>query len=394
MGGFWPFVKTMRARSSWTAITRSRRSVSDLRPMSATSRSAPTAVGQRPAATMAGTGSKSGHSPTAVLRNSSPIRGYTPIPLFSPDGRWLATNLGNELCLWTVGEWREGPRFEGGGLSFSPDGRLLAIAQRTGSVRLVEVVTGRLVASLDDPQQSRSRQATFTADGSRLDPGQRATAAWPTSGTCVPSVASWSRWASTGTGRRCRSPRRDDRPRARFVSMTDLGGHDFSWGGSDPQEIDRLNEALEIDPGDRYAMVRRGRIYIDMGRYDQAIADYTRALTIRPGDPRILAGRGQAYLRKKQFALGFADCEASLAAAYRIKPRSRILWHGRTPPHRRPARPREGPDTRPCGGATGPGDRELSQHSRCRTLPRGAIPRGSDRARYEPRDRESPECRF
>jgi Tfp pilus assembly protein PilF len=51
-----------------------------------------------------------------------------------------------------------------------------------------------------------------------------------------------------------------------------------------------------------------------MGRHDQAIADYTRALAIRPGDPRVLARRGEAYLSSKQFAPGFADYEASLAA--------------------------------------------------------------------------------
>ncbi len=89
-------------------------------------------------------------------------------PRFSPDGQWLATTMGNDLRLWTVGEWREGPRFEGDALAFTPDGRLLAIAPPAGSVRLVEAETGRLVASLDDPQQSRAGHATFTADGSRL----------------------------------------------------------------------------------------------------------------------------------------------------------------------------------------------------------------------------------
>ena len=44
------------------------------------------------------------------------------------------------------------------------------------------------------------------------------------------------------------------------------------------------------------------------------MADFARALTIRPGDPRILAARGEAYLWQKQYAPGFADCEASLAA--------------------------------------------------------------------------------
>jgi Tfp pilus assembly protein PilF len=93
-----------------------------------------------------------------------------------------------------------------------------------------------------------------------------------------------------------------------------LGGNDFSWGPSEPQELDRLNEALEIDPTDLYAIVRRGRIHMNNGNHDQALTDYTRACAIKPGDPIIRGGRGEACLWKKDYALGFADCEASLTA--------------------------------------------------------------------------------
>jgi serine/threonine protein kinase/WD40 repeat protein/Tfp pilus assembly protein PilF len=251
--------------------------------------------------------------PGGRLERHFPNPGVHANALFSPDGRWLATNLGNKLRLWTVGEWRDGPHFEGGALSFSPDGRLLAIADGAGSVRLVEAQTGRLVASLDDPHQSRSNQATFSLDGSRLiltSEDSRATHIWDLRAIRAELVAmglDWD-WAPL--------PVVDNTKPAPGVLRvaTDLGGHDFSGGGPDPMEVDRLNEALEIDPGDLHAMVRRGRVYIRMGHYDQAIADFARALTIRPGDPKILAGRGEAHLWKKQYAPGFADCEASLAA--------------------------------------------------------------------------------
>ena len=251
--------------------------------------------------------------PGGRLEKHFPNPGLYAMPLFSPDGRWLATNLGNKLTLWTVGDWRVGPHFEGSALSFSPDGRLLAIAQPAGSVQLVEAETGRLVASLDDPQQSRSKQATFSLDGSRLiltSEDSRAARVWDLRAIRHELVAmgldwDWPPLPEPGVATPAVGPLR---------VATDLGGHDFSWGGSNPQELDRLNEALEIDPGDLYAMVRRGRVYIGMGRYDQAIADFARALTIRPSDPRILAARGEAYLWKKQYLPGFADCEASLAA--------------------------------------------------------------------------------
>jgi eukaryotic-like serine/threonine-protein kinase len=251
--------------------------------------------------------------PDGRLEKHFPNPGLYASPRFSPDGRWLATNLGGKLTLWRVGDWRAGLRMEGGYLSFTPDGLLLAYAEHAGTVRLVDTETGRLVASLDDSQQSRSLRATFSTDGSRLvltGEDSRAANMWDLRAIrheLVGMGLDWD-WPSL--------------PPADIATLapvplrvqTDLGSHDFSRGGSNPQELDRLNEALELDPDDLYAMVRRGRIYIDMGRYDQAIADYTRALAIRPGDPRIRGGRGEAYLSKKEYARGFADCEASLAA--------------------------------------------------------------------------------
>jgi serine/threonine protein kinase/WD40 repeat protein/Tfp pilus assembly protein PilF len=242
-----------------------------------------------------------------------PNAGLYAKPLFSPDGRWLATNMGNEVRLWTVGEWREGPRFEGGALCFSPDGRLLAIAQQAGSVGLVEAETGRLVASLDDRQQTRAGHATFSADGSRLiltGEQSHASHAWDLR-TIRRGLAAmdldWD-WPSP-PGRNVTTPTAGP-----LRVATDLGGHDFAWGGYEPQEVDRLNEALEIDPGDLHAMLRRARISLIMGRHDRAIADYTRAAAISPGDRRILAARGAAYLSVNQYAPGFADCEAAIAA--------------------------------------------------------------------------------
>jgi tetratricopeptide (TPR) repeat protein len=88
-----------------------------------------------------------------------------------------------------------------------------------------------------------------------------------------------------------------------------------------------LNEALDIDPGDLYAMLRRGRISLIAGRHDQAIADYSRAAAISPADPRILEARGGAYLSAKRYASGFADCEAALVAEpNRALLRNSLAW--------------------------------------------------------------------
>jgi serine/threonine protein kinase/WD40 repeat protein/Flp pilus assembly protein TadD len=232
---------------------------------------------------------------------------------FSPDGRSLAVNLGNEVTLRTVGDWKERFRLNGGAIEFSPDGRLLALSRPDKTVLLVDSETGRHIASLDDPQQLRANQATFSPDGSQLilcGEDRRAANLWDLRAIRRELAAMRLDWDWPAL------PEPDIAKIAAgtLAVSTDLGGNDFSWGPSEPQELDRLNEALEIDPTDLYAIVRRGRIHMNNGNHDQALTDYTRACAIKPGDPIIRGGRGEACLWKKDYALGFADCEASLTA--------------------------------------------------------------------------------
>ncbi|HZN33286.1 MAG TPA: hypothetical protein VFB80_05680, partial [Pirellulaceae bacterium] len=88
---------------------------------------------------------------------------------FSPDGRWLMTstvNLGSRL--WEVGVWSEVRRYDYARFAFSPDSRLLAIADVYGTIRLVETTTGREVARLTAPEPMWLHPECFTPDGTRL----------------------------------------------------------------------------------------------------------------------------------------------------------------------------------------------------------------------------------
>ncbi len=91
---------------------------------------------------------------------------------FSPDRRWLAANDRNQYHFWRAGTWEPGPqapvKYGFGELSFSPDGRLLALERWDGAVRLVHAATGRELAVLEDPEQGRSSQATLSPDGTQL----------------------------------------------------------------------------------------------------------------------------------------------------------------------------------------------------------------------------------
>jgi hypothetical protein len=87
---------------------------------------------------------------------------------FSPDGRWLMTIAPSGTRMWEVGAWREVRRFESAHFTFSPDCRLLAIADVFSTIRLLETTTGREVARLTGPDSTYYQPYCFTPDGTRL----------------------------------------------------------------------------------------------------------------------------------------------------------------------------------------------------------------------------------
>ena len=95
-------------------------------------------------------------------------------PLFSPDGRWLATTP-DGVRLWHAADWKPGPEFHARGMTlgglaiaFSSDSQVLAISQPEEITRLVDPETGRDWAELLRPDQRNSISIAFTPDHSRL----------------------------------------------------------------------------------------------------------------------------------------------------------------------------------------------------------------------------------
>ncbi len=88
---------------------------------------------------------------------------------FSPDSRWLVTASG--CCrLWEVGTWHERPSLgsNNGTCAFSADGRLLALGDQKGVVRLVLPETGAEIARLTISEPTRLRPLSFAPDGTQL----------------------------------------------------------------------------------------------------------------------------------------------------------------------------------------------------------------------------------
>ena len=235
---------------------------------------------------------------------------------FSPDGRWLMMNQSRSgSCrLRTVGGWKEGPLTRGTGLGFSPDGRLMVVDRGKGIVALIEAETGRVVADLEDPNQCGFGAAVFSPDGARLylpSEEHRAAYVWDLRSIRRQLAAmgldwEWPALPETTAPARAVEPLR---------LIVDVGLHDFSRLPYSQAEIERLDTALETDPDEWYALLRRAWISTQRGRDAAAVADLTRALGIRPGDHRALTNRAEALLRQGRYESCLSDYEAALPAA-------------------------------------------------------------------------------
>jgi Tfp pilus assembly protein PilF len=117
-----------------------------------------------------GPGAKVWESTSGKLAAEFPSGPFCPV-LFSPDGKWLVTG-GGRFHIWQVGSWQEGPSLGGEpgdqACAFSDDGRLLALGGSPGTVRLLEPATGRELARLTAPVQTRLWPKCFTPGGGKL----------------------------------------------------------------------------------------------------------------------------------------------------------------------------------------------------------------------------------
>ncbi len=95
-----------------------------------------------------------------------PVKGWA-APFFSPDGQWLATKSDAGLSLWKVGTWERGPTLPKGDPVFSPDGLHVAIVM-DAVVTLIDLKSGRTLATLENPNQDRLYWTGFSPDGAQL----------------------------------------------------------------------------------------------------------------------------------------------------------------------------------------------------------------------------------
>jgi WD40 repeat protein len=94
-----------------------------------------------------------------------------PLPVFSPDGKTLATVKGSNVLLWQVGTWAERATLRGiqepGGMAFDPGSEVLAVASQLNGVSLWDVATGRRRSVLAE-RAGGIRKVAISPDGKTL----------------------------------------------------------------------------------------------------------------------------------------------------------------------------------------------------------------------------------
>lgn len=88
------------------------------------------------------------------------------LPSFSADGTWLAIS-GDKGGLFKVGDWEPGLSFSGLG-AFTDDGKTLAVDIGTGTLRLVDIATGKEYGRLEDPSLAVADAIRFLANDTQL----------------------------------------------------------------------------------------------------------------------------------------------------------------------------------------------------------------------------------
>jgi WD40 repeat protein/Flp pilus assembly protein TadD len=236
---------------------------------------------------------------------------------FSPDGRWLGTQ-GNDsgTRLWRVGTWEEGPLLSEGSFlfAFAPDGRTVAVGDKPGVVRLCATDSGRELARLEVADLAEVQPVGFSHDGARLY--ARRNGEW--------NLHVWDlrviRRELAEMGLDWDAEPLPDPPAEapRPVPAVEVDAGAVAQFAAPPNEtparrVERCSAILKADPDDVEAYHDRAHAYETLGRFAEAVADFTEALKRWPDNAHFVACRGTDHVGLKQYTEAAADLERSLA---------------------------------------------------------------------------------
>jgi Tfp pilus assembly protein PilF len=188
---------------------------------------------------------------------------------------------------------------------------MLALGGEPGTIRLVDPASGRTYVVLEAPEQSRLNPQCFTADGSRL-------IAW---GGESEALHVWDlrlvRRQLAEMGLDWGAPALPDPPAAAprpVPAVTVDPGALVAPPNETPAHcVERCTAILKDDPDNVDAYHFRAHAYEALGRFAEAVSDFTEALKRWPDDAHFLGARGSDRVRLKQYPEAIADLERSLS---------------------------------------------------------------------------------
>jgi serine/threonine protein kinase/WD40 repeat protein len=248
---------------------------------------------------------------------------------FSPDDRWLVTT-GGGVRLWRVGSWEEGPPIAGtrtfAGVAFSPDSNFLALIDEFGAVRCVDPNSGKDVARLEAPLQSRFVPRCFSPDSGRLichASELNALYVWDLRAIREQLAKMGLDWDAKPL------------PPAPQAGDTKLARLDVDLG--DLLDRERYSLILAFFPFHAEAYFRRGLAYVRFEQWRQALDDFDRAIVLRPDRlpewnraldvelqrESLSLRRANAYVQLRQYDKAIAD----FAKLVENEPHYAELWY-------------------------------------------------------------------
>ncbi|MBI2066644.1 MAG: tetratricopeptide repeat protein [Deltaproteobacteria bacterium] len=113
-------------------------------------------------------------------------------------------------------------------------------------------------------------------------------------------------------------------PRKKLVRVAEIGYFKYKYGRY--EEAKKIFETLvAIDHANHYYHTALGGVYQKLGRYVDAVVEYTRAHRLRPKDLCSYVNRGEIYLKHKNFRKAAED----FRAAIQLDPDGKNLWANR-----------------------------------------------------------------
>jgi WD40 repeat protein len=238
---------------------------------------------------------------------------------FSPDGKWLLTASG-EYRLWHCDSWEPGPSLGMASRSnpsfpcYSGDGCTLLLDVGGGLLRLLDTATGRVLGQLQSPFGTMGSFMTYSSDGGVIVTHDlRCIHVWDLNAISREFAAVGLNWeVPTAEGLS---------PAATPLRMRVINADVRQEALHRLQKCDRY---LTQHPGATQGYWDRGRAFLALERFEEAVGDFTRAIELNP-ETRFFVARADCHGQLGKHADESADLYAALRTAPANDPETAVI---------------------------------------------------------------------